>query len=70
MIGDHLEKQADGLAVVGDELHEEARLVAELGAPIGRGGQFLQPGGGEVAAAERRAQTFERFVKRPGRRSR
>jgi hypothetical protein len=37
------------------QLHEEASLAAELGAPIGRGGAFLEPGGGEVAAGERRA---------------
>ena len=66
MIGDHLQKQADGLAVVRDELHEETRVVAELGSPIGRGGQFLQPGGGEVVAAKPRAQPFERLREAAG----
>ena len=66
MVGDHLQKQADGFAVVRGKLHQEARLVAELAAPIGRGGEFLKPGGGEVAAAERRAQSFERFDETAG----
>ena len=66
VVGDHLQKQADGFAVVRGKLHQEARLVAELGAPIGRGGEFLEPGGGEVAAGERRAQSFERFGEAAG----
>ena len=66
VVGDHLQKEADGFAVVRDKLHQEARLVAELGAPIGRGGEFLEPGGGEVAAGERRAKSFERFGEATG----
>ena len=66
VVGDHLQEQADGFAVVRNKLHQEARLVAELGAPIGRGGEFLKPCGGEVAAGERRAQSFERFGEAAG----
>ncbi len=47
-------------------LRHRPSLVAELGAPIGRGGEFLEPGGCEVAAGERRAQSFERFGEAAG----
>ena len=66
VIGDHFQKQADGFAIEGDELQQQARLVAELGAPIRRRGQFLEPGGGKVAARQRGAQTFERFGEAAG----
>ena len=66
VIGDHLQKQADGFVFVGRELHQQARLVAELGAPIGRRDEFLEPGGGEVAAGQRGAQAFERLGEAAG----
>jgi hypothetical protein len=47
-------------------MHEEARLVAKLGAPVRRRGDLLEAGGGEVAAAERRPQSFEGFAEVAG----
>ncbi len=66
VVGNHLEKQADGLIATGEELHDQARVVAELGAPVRRRDELLEAGGGEVAAAERRPQSFEGFAEAAG----
>ena len=61
VIRDHFEKQADRFAPMRRELHQESRLVVELGAPVRRRRQFLEAGRGEISPGQRGADFFDRL---------
>ena len=61
VIRDHFEKQADRFAPMRRELHQELRLVVELGAPVRRRRQFLEAGRGEISPGQRGADFLDRL---------
>ena len=62
VVVDDFEKQADRLAAVADELHEQPALVVQFGPPVRRRRQLSDPCGAKILARDGRADPRQRLL--------